>query len=433
MRQCLEGSYLAGFLNVALPKRPELNCETLARAWCILRDLADAMADGTKRLSFHSREAVERWALTLHRAIVMDALARALCCDNATANVVLSFLTWRPNAYKGLWGAPVVTVPGTEQVCLARSILVAGNPIRCAEIWMQNGGLDDNLSHNARGDAYEAELRRKVRKSIEDNPLLTDARCAEHAIKKSSDFPEQIDLLLQVGRVLLVGEVKCLLFPAEPREWLNYMEKLADAAAQARTKAEAIKSHPEVAARALDVAVDKFAPSRVVPLVVVNQGFGTSLEIEGCRVTDARFLDLYLSSGTYAPDVLVGRNGIEHVVGSSSLYHDQNEAASRLEAALSDPPPLRRFLDRLVWDASQFPTASGDPLLVETPRLRPMQEEERRSAELVAALAGLDETNDSFSSSARSPLRQPQDHVAVALAWPAQGGRAFARERPLPA
>jgi len=31
MRQCLEGSYLAGFLDRALPKRPELNCDMLGR------------------------------------------------------------------------------------------------------------------------------------------------------------------------------------------------------------------------------------------------------------------------------------------------------------------------------------------------------------------------------------------------------------------
>ena len=339
MRQCLEGSYIPGFLDLALPKRPELNCDMLARAWCILRDLADAMANGVKQLSFHGRQAMETWALTLDRALVMDALARALRIDKTTADVVLSFLTWRPNAYKGLWGAPVVTVPGTERVCLARPILVGGNPIRCAEIWMQNGGLDDSLSRNARGDVYEAELRRKLRKAIEDNPLLTDTRCAEHAIKKSSDFIQQIDLLLQIGSVLIVGEVKCLLFPAEPRERFNYLEKLADAAAQARIKAQAIESRPDVAGRALGVAADKIAGSRVVPLVVVNQGFGTSLEIEGCRVTDARFLALYLSSGTYAPHVLVGRRGTEHVVASASLYRDQNEAASHIERRLVIRPP----------------------------------------------------------------------------------------------
>jgi hypothetical protein len=41
------------------------------------------------------------------------------------------------------------------------------------------------------------------------------------------------------------------------------------------------------------------ASLKIIPLVVVNQGFGASLDVDACRVIDASFLKLFLGSSTY--------------------------------------------------------------------------------------------------------------------------------------
>ena len=207
-------------------------------------------------------------------ADVVDAIRRCPDCPQETSENLVSFLTWEKGAYKGLWGAPLVPVPGSGQVCLCRSVLRGDNPLRRIEIWLRNGGYTDDLAKDARGDVYEAGLRAKVRAAIAGNALLSDARCAENAVKKDGDFPEQIDLLVQVGEVVLVCEVKCFVFPADPQERFNHMEKVVDASAQARRKAEALARRPDVAVRALGVGPDRAARLRTVPLVVLNQGFG---------------------------------------------------------------------------------------------------------------------------------------------------------------
>jgi hypothetical protein len=281
-----------------------------------------------------------------------------------------------------------VPVPGRHEVCLSRPILSGSNPVRCAEIWLQNGGLDDGLARGARGTSYEAGLRSKFRRSIARNALLGDTRCAEHAVKKNKVFREEIDLLIQVGDLLVVGEAKCFLFPADSRERLNYMENLAKAAAQAKRKAAAVAARPDVAAHALGIAPERAASLRVVPLVVVNQGFGVSYEIGDCRITDARFLALYLGSGSYVPHALVAPGDAGYALGSGTLYRSQAEAATLFEETLRDPPTLRRFRDRLAWDLFPFPTASGEPLFVATTTLQDISPEMRREGLLLAAAAG---------------------------------------------
>ena len=39
----------------------------------------------------------------------------------------------------------------------------------------------------------------KSREELEDNKILKDWSFADNGVKKSGDFPEQVDLLLQIG------------------------------------------------------------------------------------------------------------------------------------------------------------------------------------------------------------------------------------------
>ena len=387
-REALTGSYLADFLARPLPKQPDLDCELLLKAWHVLADLAEALAATANFDDFATLRAVGRSALCVRIPDVVDVLERSLGCGKPTAEHLAAFLTWRSNAYKGLWGCPLVPVPGGDEVCLARPVLLGSNPIRRTEIWLQNGGLNDDLSSAARGDAYEAGLRAQCRDAIAGDALLTDARCAPNAIKKTADFPEQIDLLVQLGDLLLVCEVKCFLFPADSRERLNYMEKLADAAEQAKRKAKALALHADASAKALGLADERAGQLRVVPLVVVNQEFGVSYDFDDCLVVDARFLLLYLGSGTYVPHSVIAPKGTGYALGSSTLYNSQTESAKCFEDTLRDPPTLSRFVDRLKWEPFPVPTQTGEPLLVMRTILKEPGADERSEAERVAALAG---------------------------------------------
>lgn len=387
-REALTGSYLADFLKRPLPKQPDLDCELLLKAWHVLADLAEALVATANFDDFATLAATSRSALSIRLSDVIDVLEWSLGCSQPTVENIVEFLTWRPKAYKGLWACPLVPTPGGDEVCLARPVLQCSNLIRRAEIWLQNGGLNDDLSSGARGDAYEAGLRAKCAAEIAGNALLTDAGCSPHAIKKTQDFDEQVDLLIQIGDLLLACEVKCFLFPADARERLNHMEKLAGAAAQAKRKAEALALNPGASAKALGIAEARTSAMRVVPLVVVNQEFGASYDFDGCLVVDARFLLLYLGSGTFVPHSVIGPRGAGLALGSSTLYADQAECVARIEATFGDPPPLRRFVERLEWELSPFPTSTGQPLWVMKTVLREPSADQRGDAARLAALAG---------------------------------------------
>jgi hypothetical protein len=170
--------------------------------------------------------------------------------------------------------------------------------------------------------------------------------------------------LIQFGSLLLVGEVKCFSFPADSRERYNHLRKLRDASGQAIRKAKAIGARPEVAAKALGIDEAKVRTLTVTPIVMVNQGFGVSLEFDGCIVTDARILDLYLGSGSYNSEAAVDRKQGGSAQKKLHLYRTPQEAMERFAATMRKPPALQRFVDRLSWTSMAVPTSKDGVALL---------------------------------------------------------------------
>jgi hypothetical protein len=380
-----EGSYISMFVNRPLPKLTGMTIMELLKAWCVLDDLTERLPVSKAEPRLESMAAVERAALCIARSELIDVFRQALGYEIAKAEAVLEFLTWRPDGYKGLWGAPLIPIPSEDRFAIARNVLAVTNFVRLAEIWLTRGGLDDSLSEGARGDVYETLLRKEIADEMVDNKIMRDWSIAPHGIaKKDKVFPHQVDLLLQFGSVVIVGEIKCFLFPADSIERFNYLKNVAGAARQARDKAAALDARRDVIASNLGISEEKAKSLRLVPLVILNQNFGASLEMEGCVVTDAKFLKLYLGTGQYVSAGFFEASK-PTIVSRTDLYRTEAEAGKNLERFLKAPPALRDFQERLKWASFDFPTMEGPPLKVACTQMRDLTDEKRAEYEMMKA------------------------------------------------
>lgn len=386
-RAIFEASYISLFLDRPLPRAPDINCMLLLRAWHVIYDLAGALSRGLPKPSFHNEATVRLWSLTVERTELADVIRRALDVKAPVAQQLIDFLSWNAGAYRGIWGSPLVPVPGTKRLSVARAVLAVSNPIRVAEIWLHKGGLDDNLSRAARGDSYEAYLRKSLREAIAHNKLLTDVDCPQDGLRRSSEFPEQIDLLVRLGSLLILGEVKCLLSPADPRERFNYLQALAAAAQQARRKAESLDGNRQMLERIFNITPEHARAVEIVPLVITNQGFGTSLDLEGCFIVNYSFFELYIASGSFVANAALDPRTGSAAIEEHPVYSDQLEAERKFKRYMRHPPTLKRFVDRLQWTATPFPTSSGKPLYLEGTHLKDLSGTDRARAELLRAVA----------------------------------------------
>lgn len=368
-RAALEGSYLKHFLDHPLPLLPGHDCCSLLAAWHVILDLALLLAKELRSTETLTVRDIRRRSLQVSGAELRRILATALLVREEQAGHIVDFFTFRPKlagqkGTRGLWAAPLVPIPSSDAYALALPVSANSNPPRKVEMWLEKGGLDDTSLKQHRGDTFESEYRAAVRASIARNPAFSSVRCAEREIKATSDFGEQIDLLIRLGDILIVGEVKCWLFPAEPFERFQYFGKLKSAANQVARKAVAIRSRPDVAAKALDLDENEVAALRTVPIIVTNQGFGFSFEVEGCRVVEADFLTRYLGSGGLISGTSIDTKTGLMVPIHLTLYETEKQAADRFEATMARPTVLYRFVDRIDITFTPFPSLIGAKTMV---------------------------------------------------------------------
>jgi len=395
-RAALEGSYLADFLSAEMLDNPALNVTNLLLAWHAIYDIARLLVNRAPLKSGVSPEQARALALLVRRSLLCDAVARALRISAADADTIVTFLTFRfqtggkkkDPGNKGLWAAPLVEVPETDELALPLPVLTTSNPARRAEAWLEKGGINDRNPRVSRGDTYEALYRSRVVEAIAGNTKFSNGRAAQNEIKKTKVFGEQIDLLVAFGALCLIGEVKFFLMPADLHERERYDEKLREAAVQAKRKAAALNARRDVIAAHLGISLAEAQALKLLPLIVTAQGYGFSTKVDEVLVVEAEFLRLYLKGDDLVTDrAFVPATG-RYTDVSHALYGSEIAAARNFEAVMSKPYVLTRFLDRIKWGETRFPGLVHPDTLIAVPLLDDLRGFERMQAETMIAELG---------------------------------------------
>ncbi len=336
---------------------PAVTLTLLSRAVLILQDLISLVLPTEYEPEKPTWSTMKQLACALPRETVVEALARSLNVDSAAANSCVTFLTTDPAANLremfriGVWHRPLIAMPGGTSVLVVAGALLWGSPTRRTERWLQAKNGDD-LSKTPNGLLYEAGVRDLIRDALSKNPVISPR---DRAIGHLPKGKEEIDLLVRIGDLVLVCEIKCLLGPSEPSERYNYLRKLEKACEQARRKAAWLEGEQDLARQLLGGV----APLKMLPLVVVNQSNGVGLVFDGCQVTDARFLRIVLGGGKYntaakfEDDAPVQFNEV-------TLYSSLNEAEAVLPSVFASHFGLRRYRDAVDWKAFEIPLAGDD-------------------------------------------------------------------------
>lgn len=325
--------YLQPFMWLPLPNAEQLSLETLRRIWDVLETLVDAVL---RRVSDdrYGKNWFLAYVVRASRAELTDVLGRSLSLGTDTISAAIDFLTYRRRS-DGLWQKPLIPLDANEFV-IASAPLKHGNLLRTAERWLRQGGFD----LDRRGPVFEALARKNIAGFLGESPILRDHYVAPEPVLVGSSR-EEIDILVRIGRLVLIGEAKCQLFPVEPIEEYRFRERLKEGAAQATRKAAAVRNslaelQAIIGLRALDDV-------SVIPFVLSNHLLGSGYPIGCTPVVDLLYLGALLRQGYFRTMVVTGRDGEENPGNIIRFYTDQADAERRIPQLLSDQPVVRVY------------------------------------------------------------------------------------------
>ncbi|PXA86546.1 hypothetical protein DMC47_34405 [Nostoc sp. 3335mG] len=371
----LEDAYVAIFLDDALDAggvTPRL----LARATLVLQDLLQQAIPSEPDPKHFDAAWVAAMSCLMPRSSIVATLETSLAVPPALADALTTFLTSNPWGElgplfsPGIWHRPLITSEDGANLMIVAGALVWGSPLRAVERWLQAGKGTD-LTKSSNGLRFERELRDKAAASLVANPILAPASSKVISVP-GREGVEEIDIVLRIGETIIVGEIKCFIGPADPIERYDYLRKLEDAAEQARRKARWLDVNRNAAAEILPAADQD--ELRFVPLVIVNQSNGASWSFDGCTVVDAKWFDMFLSSGEYHTAATIALDGqSDDTFAGATLYTTVAEAEAAIPKLFENHPGLRLFRDALDWSESIIPLADGRPLRMAYPVMDPVR------------------------------------------------------------
>lgn len=293
-----------------------------------------------------------------HKSLV-EAFSQATDLRTQDIKAILKALTW--SAGKSLWFHPLVRT-GSKMgpvYYLALLPLQAPNIHWCIEYWLTEFGL----TLERRGELFEKQVVDGLNKSVYRRWAPQQIKVAGPLKLKSGDrsSQEQIDLLVLIDNLLIVGEAKCQKYPMTPVETHKYLETLKDGASQASRKTSWALDNLDVIANALGVNQTQFA-GQVQPIVISNHPLGVGMVFDGVPVLDLSLVSNYFLK-PFLSEMQLGSEGLKFHRASSKFYESLREMADYFPDYVIDPPFLRVYLNSLEPDLRPLSVSkNGKPL-----------------------------------------------------------------------
>lgn len=363
MQVAAEQLYWDELLQEPLDHLGGVTLRGLLRAWDVLLWVAEACEQHMPtNTTIQTARDYLPYALPVRRSALLRALVREAHLTPAQAAAALELFAVREHDHRtDLWFTPLVPLPDSRLVVIVPAAATT-NRIRLLEYWMRQGQVD----LERRGPAFEQHLRLNLRRSIAEGPLSQLARVApDQVMLRLGGSEEEIDLLIALGTIVLVGEIKCSVFPVSALELFNHRETLKDAQAQVARKAAVLAENLREARESIpELADSEPATCMVVPVVVSNLPIDVG-RLRRPVVVDHLILERFFGDGYLPTQVVVSPDGRREEGERIYFYTSAAEAPERLTEYLELPPQVRVLDEHLTLQLRRLPLLAAGALDLE--------------------------------------------------------------------
>lgn len=342
-----EEIYWNDILEQPLPNYPDLKIRDLMKVWEILYSFGRV---ANNRLSTNIEvlkiNTLVQYAPKFSLQELHSTLKKVTGFSKEKISKILDICSFDGDVRQDLWLKPIIPV-GNDSFCALMPSLLVTNRIRLIESWMKEGGVD----LDKRGYAFENHVRSDIKRAFKKSELMSDAYIHEKSMKFSDGATEEeIDFICIIGSLIVVGEIKCSLFPTEPIEIYRFFQILESASEQASRKAEFVKNNIHKFLEKIngDVPPRGLNEYKIEPIVMTNLTYGSGLELNNVPITDMRILLKYIKG---EQSVFSSSSDDSNSRKKTKFYSTQNEAEENFIPFLKNPLSVRlckNFLDRKI-------------------------------------------------------------------------------------
>lgn len=338
-----EEQYWDQLLEIPLPNYPNITIRDLVKAWGVFSSLGRVLKSKCpKDTGVNSIGKLLQFSPRLNKSELLIATKKATGFSHDQILSIIDLCTFSGDVKDDPWLKPFIQLE-KDFVCFLIPPLIVSNRIRLIENWMREGGLD----LNKRGCAFEDYVRGQIENVSQKSKYMSDTFVSLKSIKLSIEGKEEeIDFIWIIGSLILIGEIKCSLFPTSPIEFHNFFYLLDSATHQVKRKVDYVKNNLNVFYKALAKDITNNKDDIVVePIVITNLPFGSGFPINDVPITDLRILIRYIE-GFQKILVSTAFDGNENST-KVDFFKSKEEAQKNILPFLNQPLTIKLFLEQI--------------------------------------------------------------------------------------
>lgn len=337
--------YYSELLHEPQEKLGDASLNDLLNAWSVVSRVSAIMRTDLESYAIAVDGKHGAWLPRFAPVVQIDALVRAIVSaanlEYQQAKTIVEFLTFRGAKYQELWAQPLVPI-SIEGVAPMFAATTSPNLRRLVDVWLRQ--LEVDLGR--RGPAFEAYISSELSQVIKSSPLLANAQVVENGFtfRPPNGREEQIDAVLVIGDLVIIGEAKCILHPSEAKQNAMHRKTVIGAIEQVKRKALSITNHAAAFRQRLHQSgITLPVEFRVVPVVILNGAIHAGFEVDGVPIVDMYIFEVFFKG--HLVDLARRRadGEMEHLK-KRILYSDATEASKIATSYFGTPPQLDVYL-----------------------------------------------------------------------------------------
>ncbi|AKA69328.1 hypothetical protein [Clostridium scatologenes] len=255
---------------------------------------------------------------------------------NFNVNEIIDFLSTLENNMCSqnridLWRRPLLKFRDTYNLIISSNVTAANILYLCDE-WLLTAGY----SLQKRGKLFEKYLKEKLNKEIRKSNFNFKIPSRNKYSLDKNTF-EEIDFILILKNVVLVAEVKCIIYPMSPRAHHNSLKILKKASEQVKRKSKFLY---ENRGKFLN-DIGEIDNKKIINAIITNYPTYCGLNINGIPVIDSFTLECYIGSDRLYHHKIENRldgSFVKETFDTIDYYNNEEEFNANLYSYINKPP-----------------------------------------------------------------------------------------------
>ena len=231
--------------------------------------------------------------------------------------------------YNDIWTSPLML--NGDYYCVPFFPIINCVPYNVIDTLLERGGFE----LEERGKVFEKYIYQCIMGEEHQYSIV----CSPSLYYGSKEDGEEIDLMVALKDLVILGEVKCIHYSMDPQNYYNTWKRLVYGAEQAKRKAAFVETHSNL----FDIL--NIRGKKILPIVVTNYPTFVGFEHNGVYVIDSYSLISYLNAGYMTMrELSMTTNPIRQ---ANYFYHNEDEYSANFEKFIKKNPLKEIYMPKV--------------------------------------------------------------------------------------